>query len=267
MHSASERAPTPVGSKVWIFSSTSSHIDRIGAEVGGELLDRRVLDVAVGVDVAEDRHPDLEPLGRQVGHLELPREVVVQARRPGQRLLERRHLFAIAAEARHRRAGLVAVEVVLPVDLVDRARVALDLGLGDAVDHRALDRGLGRVALVLELLGDLLVGADGVEVRAALVLEVHLVVEDGVLEHLLMHELGQLHARELQQADRLLQLRSHHELLRELQLLPHLHSHDFSLTFALLDRIDSARTGIGTSLEVSVRRPVAVCKGRWPASC
>jgi hypothetical protein len=59
----------------------------------------------------------------------------------------------------------------------------------------------------------------------ALLVEIHLVVEDGVLEHLLVHEVCQLHARQLQQPDRLLQLRGHHQLLRQLQFLAHFHRH------------------------------------------
>ena len=45
------------------------------------------------------------------------------------------------------------------------------------------------------------------------------VLEHRVLEQLLAHRLDQLHARHLQQADRLLQLRRHHQLLGELELL------------------------------------------------
>ena len=78
----------------------------------------------------------------------------------------RRHLLAVAAERRHRRAHRVVVEVVLPVDLVDRRRVALDLGLGDAVDDRAFDRRLGRAG-ALELVELLLVAAHLVAFAAA----------------------------------------------------------------------------------------------------
>src|SRR5574338_1116133 len=164
----------------------------VDAEIRGQLGERRVLEVPVGVDVAEDRHADLELLGgqRRVDHLELPRQVVVQARRLGQRRLEGRQLLAVAAERGHRRRHRVVVEVVLPVDLGDRRRVALDLGLGDAVHDGAIERGLGRAG-ALELVQRLLVATHLVPLATALVLEVELVVENRVLEHLLMHEVGQ----------------------------------------------------------------------------
>ena len=85
--------------------------------------------------------PDLELLG--VGRFDIlscHARWSCRTRRLGQRRLERRQLVAVAAERRHRRRHRVVVEVVLPVDLVDRGRVALDLGLRDAVDDRALDR-------------------------------------------------------------------------------------------------------------------------------
>jgi hypothetical protein len=170
--------------------------DRVEPEVCRDLVDRRILDVSVGVDVADDLHPDLELLLREVRHLELPRQVVVQAHRLGERRLERWHLLAVAPEGGHGRTHRVVVEVVLPVDLVDRAAVALDLGLGDPVHHGPLDRGLGRSG-TLQLVQVLLVPADLVALATALVVEIHLVVEDGVLEHLVVHELGQLHSRQL----------------------------------------------------------------------
>ena len=50
-----------------------------------------------------------------------------------------------------------------------------------------------------------------------------LVGQDGVGVELLADLVDQLEARELQQANRLLQLRRHHELLTELELLLDLH--------------------------------------------
>ena len=44
-------------------------------------------------------------------------------------------------------------------------------------------------------------------------------LEHRVLLELLLDQVDQLHARQLQQLDRLLELRRHHQLLRELQLL------------------------------------------------
>ena len=42
------------------------------------------------------------------------------------------------------------------------------------------------------------------------------VFEDRVLHHLFADQVDELHSRQLQQLDRLLQLRGHHELLAEL---------------------------------------------------
>ena len=50
-----------------------------------------------------------------------------------------------------------------------------------------------------------------------------LILEDRVLEHLLLHEVDQLHSRHLQQLDRLLELRRHDELLGLAKLLLDLH--------------------------------------------
>ena len=83
MHSASERAPTPVGSNDWIRSRTSSQTTGSAPEVGRELFDRRVLDVAVGIIVCRESSCRSRAGRGQGRHLELPCQVVVQARQVG----------------------------------------------------------------------------------------------------------------------------------------------------------------------------------------
>jgi hypothetical protein len=95
----------------------------------------------------------------------------------------------------------VVLEVALPVDLVL---------LGTAVvDHRAIVAGDLRLerALVPRI------------VHLSAVAPLERVFEDGVLQELFLHHLGELHSGHLQQPDRLLQLRRHHQLLRKLDLL------------------------------------------------
>src|SRR6185436_4428293 len=119
-----------------------------------------------------------------------------------------------------------------------------------------------------------------VALAAALVLEVQLVVEDRVLEHLLVHEVGQLNSRELQEPDRLLQLRCHHQLLRQLQFLAHFHRHRTTpYLFPVVgcfscDRRAGGASGMslelkdtGMPLEEKPTRFRTTCKGLWPGSC
>ena len=103
-----------------------------------------------------------------------------------QRRLEPRHLIVRPTpDRRHRRFVRLILEVTLPVDLFLFCFMRLDLRHG-----RFFRAGTARLAR----LGPLL--------------------EDRVLEQLFLHELAQLHARHLQQLDRLLKLRRHDELLR-----------------------------------------------------
>ena len=53
-------------------------------------------------------------------------------------------------------------------------------------------------------------------------------LEHRVLLELLMHHVDELEAGQLQQLDRLLELWRHHQLLRQLQLLPEFHSDHYA---------------------------------------
>ena len=75
--------------------------------------------------------------------------------------------------------------------------------------------------------------------RCAIVVALDPFLEHGVLLQLLLHEIDELHARELEQLDRLLQLRSHHQLLAEADLLFELKRHDSGVPM----RAGSSRPG------------------------
>jgi hypothetical protein len=72
---------------------------------------------------------------------------------------------------------------------------------------------------------ELVVAAEELALLALLRRDLEVVFEDRVLEHLLVDHVHELHARELEQLDRLLELRRHDELLAQAQLLAHLHAH------------------------------------------
>jgi hypothetical protein len=127
-----------------------------------------------------------------LGHMELPEQMVVEVGLPRQAVLDR-GLFPLL---HHRElAGTLPVitEVGIEVDVLHRLAV---------VDLLAVGRGLDPLLLARRglLLGDL----------AGL-------LEHGVLHQLLRQQGVELHARHLQQLDRLLQRRRHHQLLRQLE--------------------------------------------------
>ena len=95
----------------------------------------RLLQVAVGGQVADDQHRDAVLLAGEVGQLELPLQVVEQGRAAGQRRLQRRQVVVVRLVGRHgRRLGLV-VEVGVPVEVGDRlARARVGLHLGGRID-------------------------------------------------------------------------------------------------------------------------------------
>ena len=115
------------------------------------------------------------------GHAQLPQQVVVEVRRLGQRVLDRRDLGQLGGA--HAALGAV-VEVVL--------EEPLDLDL--------LQRVLGPLALLGRLLlGDLL---------GRLRLLDRDLLEQRVLHHLLLEHLGELEGGERQELDRLLERRA-----------------------------------------------------------
>src|SRR5262249_37511170 len=112
----------------------------------------------------------------------------------------------------------------------------------------------------LRLALDLVLGARlGVRFARLLGGGLHPILEDGVLHHLFTDQVDQLHARELKQLDRLLQLGGHHQLLAELEMLLDLHRHQRGPSRSpFLGRSRSIEFGVNiSSREEGVKR-------EWP---
>ncbi len=142
--------------------------------------------------------------------------MIDERRALGEVLLDRREFFVAAPVARQGLLQRAVLEELLPVDLLDALLVGplLQVGHVGLLGGHGGRVGGGRFIDGLPVLGvticarprvDLLVGQHwiGIELLADLV--------------------DELEARELEQADRLLQLRRHDELLTELELLLYLH--------------------------------------------
>jgi hypothetical protein len=119
----------------------------------------------------------------------------------------------------------IRVEIVLPIevgDLLGVGRLGHRVGAGVAHEFvlRELGGGLGGVAGLGRIARTRGLG------RGAVLLALDALLEHRVLLQLLLHEIDELHARELQQLDRLLQLRRHHQLLTEADLLLELECHE-----------------------------------------
>ena len=169
----------------------------------------RDLEVAVVVHVADEVGRDLAHAVARAGHGELPGQVLGQALRARQDVLERVLLGLLLVLARVVRRVEIVLEVGVEVDLLER--VALLLGgdrrlrgrAGVLVVPRGLDAlGLGRLFLLLE---------------------------DRVLDDFLGQDLLQLEARHLQQLDRLLQRRRHDQPLGESEVELLLEGHGWRL--------------------------------------
>jgi len=176
-------------------------------------LDRRHPEVAVVVEVPDDEQGDVLLLGGHAREPELPLEVIVQVGLPGERRLVPRQLLVRQPPVRGGGVALelVLVEVLVPVDLVG-ALLALHL-------LRLLRRLRLRLRLDVGRLG----GAGAA--RDRLLLGVVGALEQGVLGHLGPDEVDELHSRELQELDGLLQLGRHHQLLRHPEVLLQLETH------------------------------------------
>ena len=172
----------------------------------GDLFDRRD-EIAVVVEVADDRAADLfEPV--VVGlQRELPEQVIGERARRRERVLDRRELLDLGRGAR----AVAVVEVVAEEVLVVGVVPGVGLSAG------CLSAGLLRLLLLgrLELLG-----RDFLEQR--------------VLDHLLVQQVGQLERRHRQQLDRLLQRRRQDELLNEFGVEFLLNRHESSRPFPSL---------------------------------
>jgi len=146
--------------------------------------------------------------------------VLVERLGAGQRRLDRGALLvaAVALADRARRRGrhvLHRLGVGVPVGALLRHLVGLDLGA--ALGRRLQGLLRRRVDGVLQL-----DRADRLLVAGPDLLRL---LEQRVLHQLAAYEVLQLVPRELQELDRLLQLRGHHQLLAHPQVLPHLKCH------------------------------------------
>ena len=127
--------------------------------------------------------------------------MIGQAGLPGQQALIRGTLLLIfVGIARIAAAETVALEIGLPVDIVHPLGFALDLLSGRALCWRG-----GRLFTAGRLL-------------FAFLFRVGAFFQHGVFRQLLGDHIDQLHPRQLQQLDRLLQLRGHHQLLTQFYL-------------------------------------------------
>ena len=172
------------------------------------------------VEVAEDELGEPALGVGEVGELELPAEVVDEGGLLGEVGLDGGKVVVAAPRLRKGLLEGAVLQKLLPVDLVDLLLVLGPLELGGLVVHALGDLGVG-----LALLHDRFAPVDlplGVLARGP---RVDLVVrEDRVGVELLPNLVNQLESRQLQEADRLLKLRRHHELLAHLQLLLDLHA-------------------------------------------
>src|SRR3989449_1344368 len=188
--------------------------------------------VSVAVQVADDQRTDPFLLGGQVGHAELLHEPFGETLRARERALDRRQILgAVSATRRRGVLGLVIVEVLLPVDVV-----ALDIAFCARLEVRLGDLGSGRGQLAR--LDALVQGRDQLRRRfVELGLGAFLrLFQERVLLHLGTDQIDQLEPRELQELDRLLQLGSHHQLLRQSQTLLQLQRHPITPRYSSLNR-------------------------------
>ena len=205
---------------------------RVEAGLVGQLLDRQIggagavlaldaleVEVALVVEVADDQLGEATLAVAEVAHLQLPHQVLCTlAGRLREVLLDGRELFEAAAAGRQRGLEGAVLEELLPVDLL----------------HLLVLGALGHVDVALEALGltdaflDGLLGVQRAGARAVGVVAgagVDFVIgQDRIGVELLANLVDELEARKLQEANRLLQLRRHDQLLAQLELLLDFHS-------------------------------------------
>ncbi len=173
---------------------------------------------SVVVEVPQHELREAPLVLQEVAHLELPPQVVDERLRLGEVLLDRRQLLVAAAAARQGLLEGAVLEELLPVDLLDPLVVGPLLEVRDF--HLLGRHGRGVRLARLYLYRDLAVL--GVAVGPGARVD-FLVGEHGVRIELLADLVDQLEPRELEQADGLLQLGRHHQLLAQLELLLDLH--------------------------------------------
>ncbi len=232
-HSARSRAPTPVGSRLCSQhsaqrsrSSTSSRPAVVVGEPLGDLL-QRVGQVAVLVERVDQRGQRGGVLGCEAHARELRAQVVLQRFGGGAALAALEVVAVFAGAGGLAQLGQLgdAVEVlalgaVFPVVALGGAELgAVDAGRLVGVGGAGLDARLGLLALGAALAGGgALVRRLG---RGRFLVDLQ---ERVLLEHL-VDLLLQLQRGELEQADRLLELRCQCEVLRQAQLQRRLHRH------------------------------------------
>jgi len=157
----------------------------------GDFLERRDQHPVV-IEVADDRRADLA-CQRVVGlHRQLPHQVIRQRTRRRQRVLDRRQFLDFLRRSRAVAVVKVVAEEILVILVVP---------------------GVGLVWLLLRLGLFLRLGG----LRRLQFLGGHL-LEQGVLHHLLIQEIGELQGRHRQQLDCLLQRRRENQLLDKLRV-------------------------------------------------
>ena len=128
------------------------------------------LQIAVVVEVTDHEPGKTAFVLDEVAHANLPSEMIVEVFGDRKSRFEPGHLVVRSTpDRRHRRFVRLVLEVALPVDLVFLLLVRLDLG-------RSQLFGPGRIR----------------------VSSLRTLFEHGIFEQLLLHELGELHARHLQ---------------------------------------------------------------------
>ena len=198
---------------------------------------QRVVQVAVGVQRVDQCFERKAVFGREPHAADLCAQMVLQARRRGPALV---HLVFVAVAARSRAAArgrrladaveVVALGAVLPV----LARGGAEVAVADFGQRRALVAACAVVALrgartlavrALRARAGAVVGEAAVQRRLVGVGRVLVEVQEGVLVEHLPDLLVQLQRGELQQPDRLLQLRRQRQVLRDPDLQRGLHAH------------------------------------------
>ena len=193
-------------------------------------LDALQIQVALLVQVADDQlRKAAFSLGEITGR-ELPEQVIVQAARLGEVLLDGRQLVESAAVSGDRLLQAAVLEELLPVDLSDGLLALAGVG---GLGRRALELRVCR--LRLRALARIVAGAASLDV---------LVGQHRVVVELLPDLVDQLQPGELQQFDGLLQLRRHHQLLGQAELLLDFHGVSAGAT-----------PGLGPSMRESSRSP------------
>jgi len=220
-HSARSRAATPIGVEILDLVHHRHDLVQIGLEFAGQRLlhlFERAAEVAVLVDGVDHRLGDRAILGGEQGHVHLPQQVFAQG---GGRAVAGIDVGALVVAAGgaggERVVGLGPV--VAAVQFLAK-RIVVDGSV--AVDRQVLaGRGVGGVGGVRAagVVGRRrhLVDGGGLEVVLGLALVLGL-LEQGVAFERLLDLLLQLERRQLQQADRLLQLRRDCQVLTESEI-------------------------------------------------